>query len=241
MLFVSAVALAACAGQTPAGEEGQQPAAAPAEQAKPAAVAAHMTEHFTKVSAIRDAVVMNDQKAAQEAANWVVEHEAVADLPPGWQPHVENMRSAAREALNAKGVDEAGLAVGRMARVCAECHQVADAKLTPPEPSSAPTGETTELHMLRHQWAVEQMWAGLIYPSDEAWRRGADGLAFAALKPEELVRKPGAGDEVNKLAVQVHSLAGEGAAASSWDDRAQIYGKLLGTCIRCHRQLEVSR
>ena len=247
VLLVSVVALAACAGETPVGEQGQQPAAQqaapPAEQAKPVAVAEHMKQHFTQVSAVRDAVVMNNEKAAQEAANWIIEHQEVAGLPPGWPAHVENMRSAARDALNAKGVDEAGLAVGRMTRVCAECHQATGAKLSAPEPGAAPTvAENAESHMLRHQWAIEQMWTGLIYPSEGAWRRGADALAFAALKPEQLVRDRGAATaDIGKLAIQVHSLAAEGTAARSWDDRAQVYGKLLGTCIRCHQQLKVTK
>ncbi len=226
LLIVAAVV--ACGGQ-PESQLQQAPAA----QEK-ADLAAHMKEHFTRVTEVRDAVIMNDEKAAQEAANWIVEHEPARGLPQGWPPHVENMRSAAREALHAGSVDEAGLAVGRMARVCGECHQAMNAGLETPEAGSAPmVSDQTKEHMQRHQWAIEQMWTGLVYPSEDAWRRGADALAFAALKPEEMGR-PDA-KEVSELADRVHTLGARGAATPGWDDRAQVYGTLLGTCIRCHQ------
>jgi hypothetical protein len=91
--------------------------------------------------------------------------------------------------------------------------------------------------MKRHNWAIGQMWIGLVYPSEEAWRRGADGLAFAALKPEELAKSRALGKNVSALAIQVHTLGGEGAAAQGLAARGEVYGRLIATCTDCHRKV----
>jgi len=245
ILFVAVIGLVACGGPPSSEPQGQQPAAEQAapvtEQARRAAIVDHMKDHFTQVSKVRDAVVMNNEAAAQEAANWIIEHQAIEGLPPGWPPHVENMRAAARDALHAEGVEQAGMAVGKMARVCGECHLATVPRMTAPGGATQPgVDETPASHMLRHQWAINQMWIGLIYFSEDAWRRGADGLAFAALKPEQLTRDSAASRDVANLAIAVHTLGGQGAAAEGWFARAEVYGKLLGTCIGCHQRLKTA-
>jgi hypothetical protein len=228
-----------CGGQPsqtpPPAAQSQQPAA---KAAPSPAVAAYMKEHFTRVAAVRDAVILDDPKAAQEAANWIIEQQPVEGLPGEWKPHVEAIKAAAHDALNATSVEQAGAAVGSMGRACGECHQALGAKLTVPAVGPVPTDLSgVPGHMKRHNWAIDQMWAGLVYPAEDAWRRGADGLAFAALKPEELAKDQVLGRKVSALAIDVHTLGGEGAKAEGAARRAEVYGKLIATCTDCHRQL----
>jgi hypothetical protein len=232
------VFILSCGGQqsqTPPPEQKTQPTA---KVTPSPAVAAYMKEHFTKVAAVRDAVIMDDPKAAQEAANWIIEQQPVEGLPGEWKPHVEAIKTAARDALNATSVNQAGTAVGAMGRACGECHLALGAKLTAPAVGPVPTDLSgVPAHMKRHNWAIDQMWIGLVYPAEEAWRRGADSLAFAALKPEELAKDQALGRKVSALAIQVHTFGGEGAKAEGTVPRADVYGKLIATCTECHRQL----
>jgi hypothetical protein len=228
-----------------AGCGGSQPAQAPPETggqaARSPAVAAYMKEHFTQVAVVRDAVIRDDPQAAQAAANWIVEHQEVQGLPGDWRPYVEHLTQAAQAALNATSVDQAGQAVGTMGRDCGECHMAVRAGLTAPPVGPTPTDmSTVPAHMKRHQWAIEQMWIGLVYPSEEAWRRGADGLAFAALRPEELARDQAADKAVGALAIKVHTLGGEGAAAEGLAARGDVYGRLIATCQECHRRVRLA-
>jgi cytochrome c553 len=228
-----------CSGQPSQAPPPAAPPQQPAAKAGPSpAVAEYMKEHFTKVAAVRDAVVLDDPKAAQEAANWIIEQQPVEGLPGEWKPHVEAIKAAAKDALNATNVNQAGSAVGSMARACGECHQALGAKLTPAPVGPVPTDLSgVPAQMKRHNWAIDQMWIGLVYPAEDAWRRGADSLAFAALKPEELSKDQALGRKVSALAIQVHTLGADGAKAEGAAARAEVYGKLIATCTECHRQL----
>jgi hypothetical protein len=90
--------------------------------------------------------------------------------------------------------------------------------------------------MKRHSWAIEQMWIGLVYPSEEAWRRGADGLSFAALKPEAVTKNAVLAKQLTTLAMRVYTLGAEGARAQGLQVRGEVYGKLVATCMDCHRK-----
>jgi hypothetical protein len=239
--FAAVLVLSACNAQQPQDQQPAQkePAAqqAPAKAAPSPALAEYMKEHFTRVAAIRDAVVLDDAKAAQEAANWIVEHQTVEGLPGDWRPHVEEISRAAKDALNATSVEQAGAAVGAMGRACGACHEAVNAKLTAPSVGPSPTDlSNVPAHMKRHNWAIGQLWIGLVYPSEEAWRRGADGLAFAALKPDELTKNAALGKQISGLAIQVHTFGAEGAKAQGLAARGEVYGKLIGTCAGCHRK-----
>jgi hypothetical protein len=231
------VSIVSCSGQPAPAPQPEQQAAVKATPSP--AVAAFMKEHFTKVAAVRDAVMLDNPKEAQDAANWLIEeHPPVEGLPAEWKSHVEGIRGAARDALNATSIYAAGAAVGTMGRHCGECHQALNVKLVAPAVGPVPTDLSgVPAHMKRHNWAIDQMWIGLVYPSEEAWRRGTDSMAFAALKPEELAKDPALGRKVSTLAVAVHTVAGEGAKAEGLFLRGDSYGRLISTCTECHRQL----
>ena len=89
-------------------------------------------------------------------------------------------------------------------------------------------------HMLRHQWAAEQMWDGLIGPSEARWNDGVTELAEAPLGQDEIFANATATPAIGKLATDVHALAAEGRKATTWDDRAAVYGRLLASCAACH-------
>ena len=82
--------------------------------------------------------------------------------------------------------------------------------------------------MVRHLWAADRMWEGLVGPSDDAWLAGSSALAGSLSLPSGNVRGP------EELLRQVGALAGEAETATGQEARAEIYGRLLGTCSQCH-------
>jgi mono/diheme cytochrome c family protein len=76
-------------------------------------------------------------------------------------------------------------------------------------------------------WAIEQLWQGLIGPSDAAWQSGAGSLQEGSGHP----RLPRA----QRVRLErVRALGGEAGSAASGADRGRIYGRILAECGSCH-------
>jgi cytochrome c553 len=192
----------------------------------------HMQEHFTQVEATRAAVISGDLDAAREPARWLARHEATQGVPEGWGQHVVQMQLAAQRIVDANEIAPAAAATAEMGAICGGCHQGMDegAQFTFVAPPPQEAGVVA--HMLRHQWAAQRLWEGLVGPSEEAWSRGVAALAEAPLQPTE------SPEEVGELASRVHELGTQAGEATGFIDRAKVYGDLLATCAQCHRQMD---
>ena len=142
---------------------------------EPETAADHMEQHFEQVDAVMTAVIAGDLAAVKQPAGWLASHEPAEGLPDDWEPFVTDMQAAARVAEEATDIATAAVATGEMALLCGACHTAvgqgtAFAFMTQPEE----TGVTG--HMKRHSWALDQLWQGLIGPSEESWQQGAQGL-----------------------------------------------------------------
>ena len=91
--------------------------------------------------------------------------------------------------------------------------------------------------MQRHHWATAKLWDGLVRPSWQDWKTGADALSEHGLEPVHL--EPfGAGRETASLLDKLHEvgrLAREADGASP-ETRAAIFAELLTTCAGCHNR-----
>ena len=191
----------------------------------PESSADHMEQHFEQVDAVMTAVIAGDLAAVKQPAGWLASHEPAEGLPGDWEPFVTDMQAAARLAEGATDVATAAVATGEMALLCGACHAAvgqgtAFAFMAQPEE----TGVTG--HMKRHAWALDQLWQGLIGPSDESWQRGAQGLDESPIQ--------GGSVETRTLGLRVHELGAQAAEAADPAARAVIYGELLSTCAGCH-------
>lgn len=222
-----------------------EPQAPPAE-AEPKAstsepINEHMGEHFEQVSAVQKAIVRGDIEGIRAPAQWLASHPSIVGLPEGWSPFVKEMRDAARLAGEAKTFDAAGASIATMALTCGACHLQADAKPRIPElgTKGLPPADQIDTvpHMLRHQWAIEQMWVGLINPSEESWAKGVEVLADAPLEPQKMTDEAELSSDVGGLAQTVHQVGDDARQAEDWETRARIYGGLLSTCANCHEKL----
>ncbi len=194
-----------------------------------------MEGHYTRVGMVKDAVVRGDLEAARDPASWLGEHPQHPDLPQGVNSPMEDMRVHARSVVRAVDVADAARATAEMAASCGRCHRAAGAGPDPVLWTMAPTGETQPRQMERHRWAVDRMWEGLVAPSDRQWQQGATALIDDPLLQEATKDES---PDAAKLAREVHDL-GVTALRREPDGRAGVYGRLLATCVTCHKQMGV--
>lgn len=85
----------------------------------------HMHLHASHLAGLNDALAAGNLEAAQTPAHWLLRHEEVTGLPDDWQPHIENMRDAARAVAGAPDIGVARAAAGRIKEGCQGCHAAA--------------------------------------------------------------------------------------------------------------------
>jgi hypothetical protein len=198
-------------------------------------VHAHMAEHYAQALAMKQAAIGGDLNAYAKAAAWLAEHELSSSAPEVWRTHAAAMQEAAREARDAADLEAAAVALGRVGLACARCHDELGApELAVGEPPAAGSGSLP--HMLRHQWAADRLWDGLMAPSDASWTKGAEAMADAPLTAAELAPDQSAPHAVTTLAGVVHERASE-ARTQTGAGRARAYGALIAACSDCHAQL----
>lgn len=226
LLFVSLACSPKTAPVTPAPESAP-PAAVETEASPP--VASDMALHFPKAIMVRDAVVRGDLQDAKQSLSWLADHSEPQGLPEDSQPFQQAFKQTAQEGSEAQDLQAAAMAVSELGQACANCH----ATFQGPAASTAdlatmPVGDSTVAHMLRHNWAADRLWEGLIGPSDDAWTLGAQALAEVPVTLHE--EKDPAFAE---MATRIHTL-GDQALTVPAEERARLYGELLGTCVSCH-------
>ena len=197
----------------------------------------HMHEHWERITQIQAALIRGDLAAVREPAEYLATHPTPAALPGQWEQHVGAMRAAARAALAAEDFDAAATATSLMGNTCGSCHM--DSGVEVRFDISEPPGFETDTvsHMIRHQWAADRMWEGIVGPSEVAWSRGIDALLEAPLTPHELKGGGEQPERVRKMARRIHQLAGNGMMASGGNEKAEIYAEFLANCAACHTTL----
>ncbi|MDH5589171.1 MAG: hypothetical protein OEZ65_02560 [Gemmatimonadota bacterium] len=198
---------------------------------------AHMYAHYRQVGEIQTAVIRGEMESVRQPARWLATHEDHPDLPRGVLSPMDELRREARRVEISTTLEEAALGAAALGATCGTCHEAAGAGPRLEVRSMPARGMDTQGHMLRHLWAADRMWEGLIGPSDETWMAGAVALSEAPLHLEGGAEAPG---EVSRLAAEVHTLGTEAHRTRDHSRRAGIYGRLLATCSRCHTLLEVS-
>jgi len=214
----------ACGGsQAP---EEKAPAAAPAST-----VMSHMTDHFTRVHDIEQAVIRGDLEAAVEPAKWLQDHVTMEGLPAGSEPFISEMRNAASAVASTDAVGNAAVATATMLATCGKCHEATGATPKMPPLTAPPAPTDTAGHMREHQYAVDLMAEGLERPSDELWKKGAQALVGSPLAGADLPEVP---KNVAEMETRVHQLADRALNASDAGARTAIFGEIIGDCASCH-------
>lgn len=234
-LCLCALALCSC---------GEQPLPQAEPQPSTESITEDMGKHFEQVSSIQKAVIRGDLDDVAGPANWMAANNTLLGAPEGWGLQIRELRTAARTAAQAKSFEEAASATASMSRACGKCHAAVGATPRMPElgAKGIPPADhvNTVPHMLRHYWAIEQMWIGIVNPSEEAWKKGAAALEDVPLEPRKMTDDAEATPDVGNWAKAVHEIGSKSAQAEDWDSRTRIYGELLSTCAQCHEALELT-
>jgi mono/diheme cytochrome c family protein len=197
-------------------------------------LSAHMHEHWQQITQIQAALIRGDLAAVREPAEYLATHPTPAALPGQWEEYVNEMRAAARAAADAQDFAAAATATSLMGNACGSCHTDNGIEVRF-EVTDPPSFESdTVSHMVRHQWAADRMWEGIVGPSEPAWARGVDALLEAPLMPHEMHGGDEQPEKVKKMARRVHQLAGNGMMATDGNEKAEIYGEFLTNCADCH-------
>jgi cytochrome c553 len=188
----------------------------------------HMHQNFDLVRAIERLLIRGKLEEAKRFAA------AIASAPeePGldaWRTYTIQVRERAGAVARAKDVDDAVRKVALLGGACGNCHGATAVSTEFDNIPKLPLDkQTIEARMLRHRWATDRLWEGLVGNSEIAWGQGLDVLAATPLdEPADRA----------KLARQLQRIAAEARRPSAGPlvDRAIVYGEILSTCASCHR------
>lgn len=204
--------------------------------APPARLSAHMENSFWEALRARDAIIAGNLPVAKRAASSLVHQDLNSIVPRDWMPWTQRIQQHARELTAAPNLGAAAQALGQIAVECGDCHLVQNGgppRLpAKPEPWRGPP-EALEERMLRHQTGAEQMWDGLVMPSEQSFRSGTITLERAPLTPPERQGMPI--DEVlNARIEEVRELAKQAQFVTTYAERSRVYGELIARCAGCH-------
>jgi cytochrome c553 len=193
-----------------------------------------MHRQFSRTVDIQTGVVVGDLARAQEAGAWIATHQDQEALGPDLDAYRAEIRGYAALISQAGDLDTVSRHTGHMAAACGRCHEASSGGPHFVVAGGPPQGSPTAQQMILHLWATDRMWEGLIGPSEESWKAGAEAL-LDSWDTAQVLRP--ASSTVNGFArptARMHRLAQEAAAATTTGARASAYGKVLATCNDCH-------
>jgi len=189
----------------------------------------HMHENFDLLRAIERLLIVGKLDEAKRFAAAISEAPHAPAHGP-WASHVITVRDRAAALARATTVEQGCRLEATLAGACAACHVeagVAPDFRTFPVP---PDKTTIEARMLRHRWAADRLWEGIVGGADEPWQAGLDVLAA---KP--LDWGPSTSDRaIHARNLQRLALEARRTKASTVDSRTTAYGEMLVTCASCH-------
>ncbi|MEJ7601805.1 MAG: hypothetical protein WKG01_28160 [Kofleriaceae bacterium] len=187
----------------------------------------HMHQNFDLVRAIERLLIRGKLDEARKLAasvSWAADEPAHGP----WATHAAAIREQAAAIARAKTVDEAITRTAKLGAACGNCHGELGAspqfELLPRMPVDKPT---VEARMLRHRWAADRLWEGVIGNADKSWQAGLDLLAAAPL--DQPATRVAFARDLQRIAGQARK-----PSAGPLVDRATTYGQLLVVCARCH-------
>jgi hypothetical protein len=194
-----------------------------------------MYAHFDRAGEVHDALVRGELDRARTAGEWIASHpepRSLADVP---EEFLFAMQGYAAQVSQSNHLEEAATAAAHLGRTCGDCHREQDVEPRFLVGTAPPSGDGPKAEMALHIWASERMWEGLVGPGDYAWRSGAEALKHGWLDPRDVASEPQDRERIGELIRQVYALGSRAEQASDSEQRAEIYGEFLNTCMECHR------
>jgi mono/diheme cytochrome c family protein len=194
-----------------------------------------MWTHFERVGEMESAVIDGDVARAKNVAAVIAGSDSIPGLSANAKPYEAALKDQARIGETAPDLASAARSVAGMGKSCGDCHRALGrgpvfVRTAEPLVTDQPmTGA-----MLRHRWAVDQMWDGLIGPSDSAWYRGAAAMQEEGTYLELIRPNVPRGDAMRAMAQSLRAMGTRAQAEADAGQRAILYGRMLTTCVACH-------
>lgn len=190
----------------------------------------HMQAHFSLVGEVQSAIIQGDLERARQAGLRLAEHPEHQDLPQGIKNPIEDVRAFSRSVSRSTSIQDAARCTAEIGAACGRCHRAAGVGPQLQTSVMPPPGAASGTHMLRHAWAADRLWEGLVVPSDRLWQAGAVALTEDPIfSPDDI-----GGQEARVLAREIHDLGAEARRLEDPGMRSGILGRILGTCADCH-------
>ncbi len=190
----------------------------------------HMQAHFSLVGEVQSAIIQGDLERARRGGLRLAEHPEHGDLPQGIENPIEDVRAFSRSVSRSTSIRDAARCTAEIGAACGRCHRAADVGPRLETTVMPPPGGAPGTHMLRHAWATDRLWEGLVVPSDRLWEAGAVALTEDPIfSPDDI-----GGQEARVLAKEIHDLGTEARRLEDPAMRSGLFGRILGTCADCH-------
>lgn len=198
-----------------------------------------MHKNLSRAVDLQTGVIQGDLEKARAAARWILERQELSSFPQSAQSFEAELLGYASNISTATELKAVAAQTGQLAAACGSCHQANGGGPKFVVGSTSPAGDSREAQMLRHLWAADRMWEGLVGPSEEAWTAGAKALAETQPALARAYRESADSRGLEGFLGEVNNLAQEASIASNLADRAEVYGRMLDTCNRCHTSLGI--
>jgi mono/diheme cytochrome c family protein len=198
------------------------------------AVRDEMAQHWITGEEARDAIIAGDLAKATKHGRALADQLPVKGAPEGHDAIQLAVKTHAEALADADDLERAALALGAMASQCGACHAATGGGPIYPEPKPPEPGEGIAAEMAVHQYAATLMWTGLVTNSTANFDTAVAALSANPLVPSGTNADSPLPPLATELEVRVHDLAAFAASSTDQVDRADLYGRMLGTCAACH-------
>ena len=196
-----------------------------------------MHKNLSRTFDIQTGVVEGDLDRAQRAAAWLLTRDGQAVLPPEFEIYRREMVGYASAVTEARDLGSVAALAGQLAAACGSCHQALERGPRFVPGQALPGGDTRASQMIRHLWAADRMWEGLVGPSERSWQAGVAALAESGPALSEVLQASTPAGKSAGLTWELQVLAETARKAVNRRERAEVYGTMLATCTRCHEAI----
>lgn len=193
-----------------------------------------MHDSYLTLLSARDAAVYGEVDVAREQLTELATQPMPEGISSIYAPEVLELHIRAGQGARAERPEGVTLGIAHTAQSCGSCHTATGQSPQLAGQMDPPSSDTPAELMQRHAWAAQQLWDGLIIPSDERWQQGANVLASSKLEPSTLFHDEYLADVGAERVHGLQEATKSVAHAASWEDRAEAYGDLLNSCATCH-------
>jgi hypothetical protein len=189
---------------------------------------------------VQTGLVQGDLDRVKAAAAWILEQGSPVGAPASAADEIAAMEKEARDLSTAGDLGAAAGAAGRLAASCGGCHVATGGGPLFVVGTEAPWGSSQEAHMIRHLWAADRMWEGLVGPSDESWEAGTEALSETDPGMMNAIRAEIPPDALEGFLAGVGEAGRRAMEAKALSERAEAYSAVVQSCTQRHAALGTS-